>query len=281
MEATVNLNHNIPSYIMQTSQLVKLKWKAAECSKNWRRKVDFTNRIMHCIACKLRNHGEFVMKRRKELDSWQQMNSMPRKKEPSSMNQFLSHIRTLQDPVNALSEDKELVRSGDSEQLWNVPRSQSTLENAESQRYAQQRFWIAALYTEFGGYFRQCFWKSTSSRKNITVLTRNCRETWRRIETRTAKFNNTDSTIFQISWCLEFYASYWRNLFSKLHDGNSQVFNLGIALRIPRAGWLSVLESQLQDRSVRKHIHSWTHYVVDQWSGDGWIFLLSYDVLIN
>ena len=31
-----------------------------------------------------------------------------------------------------------------------------------------------------------------------------------------------------------------------------------------------MLESQLQDRSVRKHIYPWTHYVMVQWSGDGW-----------
>ena len=34
MESTVNLNHDIQSYIMQSSGLVKLKWKAAGCSKN-------------------------------------------------------------------------------------------------------------------------------------------------------------------------------------------------------------------------------------------------------
>ena len=32
-----------------------------------------------------------------------------------------------------------------------------------------------------------------------------------------------------------------------------------------------MMESQLQDRSVRKHICSWTHCVMDQWSRDGWI----------
>ena len=277
MEATVNLNHNIPSYIMQTSQLVKLKWKAAECSKNWRRKVDFTNRIMHCIACKLRNHGEFVMKRRKELDSWQQMNSMPRKKEPSSMNQFLSHIRTLQDPVNALSEDKELCdpETASSSGMSHVPSQPSRMPSPRGMLSSDSG--LPHCTRNSVGTSGNVFESPPPQERISPSCTRNCRETWRRIETRTAKFNNTDSTIFQISWCLELYASYWRNLFSKLYDGNSQVFNLGIALRkIHRPGWLSVLESQLQDRSVRTSM-----YVVDQWSGDGWIFLLSYDVLIN
>ena len=83
-----------------------------------------------------------------------------------------------------------------------------------------------------------------ASRKNISVLTRSCRETWRRIETRTAEFNNTVSTIFQESWCLDFCSSYWRNLFSKLYDGKYDVFHVGIAFRkIPRPRWLSVCVS--------------------------------------
>ena len=49
-----------------------------------------------------------------------------------------------------------------------------------------------------------------------------CHETWRRIETRTAEFNNTDS-------------SYSKNLFSKLYDGSSEVCHLGISFRkVPR-----------------------------------------------
>ena len=43
----------------------------------------------------------------------------------------------------------------------------------------------------------------------------------------------------------------------------------------------SVLESQLQDQSVRKHLNSWTHHVVDQWSGDVWICRRSCDVAIH
>ena len=34
MEPTVNLNHKNQKYIMQTRELVNLKWKAAEGSKN-------------------------------------------------------------------------------------------------------------------------------------------------------------------------------------------------------------------------------------------------------
>ena len=59
--------------------------------------------------------------------------------------------------------------------------------------------------------------------------------------------------------------SYWRNLFSKLYDGCSEVFFLGIAFRkIPRLRWLSMLESQFQDRSVCECTVPSTHNVVDQ-----------------
>ena len=90
-------------------------------------------------------------------------------------------------------------------------------------------------------------------------------ETWRRIETRTTEFTNTDSTIFQQPRCLEFHASCWRNLFSKLCDGKPVICFLGFAFRkFPRPRLLPALESQLQERSAREHIYSWTHFVVDQ-----------------
>ena len=133
-----------------TSGFVKLKWKAAESSKNY---------------------GEFVMKRRKELDTWEQMNFMFKRK-------------------------KNLLR------------------------------WISSCLR---------------------------------------------STLCKTRW-MPWIASYWRNLFSKLCGGNSEVCFFEIAFRkIPRPRWHSVLESQLQDRSVRKHIYPWTHHVVDQWSADGWM----------
>ena len=154
----------------------------------------------------LRNYGKFVMKRRKELDSWEQTTFMPeiKKNLPRWIRCCLRSGSARQG--ERLEWRKIILRSRDSEQFWNVPRSQSqsTLENSEPQRHALPRFWIASIYTEFDGYFWKCFWKPISSRKNLSVLTRDCHETWRRIATRTAKFNNTDSTIFQEYWCLEF-----------------------------------------------------------------------------
>ena len=68
----------------------------------------------------------------------------------------------------------------------------------------------------------------------FSVLTRNCRETWKWIETRNAEFDTTNSTIFLEARCLELNASHWRKLFSKctmevlryaisdLHSANSK-----------------------------------------------------------
>ena len=109
-----------------------------------------------------------------------------------------------------------------------------------------------------------------------------CTETWRRIETRTAEFNDADSSIDQELWDLESFVSYWRNLISKLYDGNTEVHYFGIAFRqIPRLRWLSMLESPFQDQSVCEYTVPSTHIVVDKWSGDGKINRRSFDVAAN
>ena len=50
---------------------------------------------------------------------------------------------------------------------------------------------------------------------------------------------------------------------------------------IPRLNGLSMLESQLQERSVRKHTLSYPHNVVDQRSGDSNLSRRSYDIAVN
>ena len=137
------------------------------------------------------------MKTRKKLDNRGDEFYAQKKKT------FYDESALLSDPDFArqgecLERRERKLRSGDSEQLWNVPLSQSSLENSESQRYAEPRFWIAAQHTEFDGHFRFFFFKIYLL-ENGTIVTRNGHETWRRIETRTAKFNNTDSSIYQES----------------------------------------------------------------------------------
>ena len=80
-----------------------------------------------------------------------------KKEEPSTVNQLLSQTRTLQDKVNALNAEKEFHDPETASSSGTSPRTQSTLEKSESNRYSQPRFWIAALFTEFDGYFRKCF----------------------------------------------------------------------------------------------------------------------------
>ena len=147
---------------------------------------------------------------------------------------------------------------------------------------AEPRFWMAALYTEFNGNFRMCFWKTTCSRKNFSVLTRNCHETWRRSETRTANFYETDSTISKnldawnatrrtgrIYYSQNCAMEAPRYAFSELHFG-----------KFPDPDDFQYWSVSFKtERRVR--FYSWTHHVVDQWSGDGWIFRRFSDVEFN
>ena len=66
--------------------------KPQKSSKNWRLKVGFIKRTKHQIAWTLRNYEEIVMKRRKELDNWEQMNFMLKRKEPSTTSEFFLTI---------------------------------------------------------------------------------------------------------------------------------------------------------------------------------------------
>ena len=96
-----------------------------------------------------------------------------------------------------------------------------------------------------------------------------------------------ESRRVQQFWLLDFagsmklgesFISYWR-IFSKLYDGCSDVFCLGIAFRkILRPRWLPVLRSQFKYRSVCEHTLPSTHNVVDQRSGDGKINGRLFDV---
>ena len=90
-----------------------------------------------------------------------------------------------------------------SEQLWSDQRSQSALFFAESQNHALPRFWIAAWYTEYWGYFRKRFWTTTCSRRtNLYSLQqfkefgiRKNKATRKWIETKTEELVNTCTTL--------------------------------------------------------------------------------------
>ena len=196
--------HNNQSYIMQTSGLVKHRWKATESSKDWR--VDLIRRAEHWDWWELRNYGKFVMKRRKELDSWEQTTFMPeiKKNLPRWIRCCLRSGSARQG--ERLEWRKIILRSRDSEQFWNVPRSQSQ----STSRIPSPRGMLCPdsglpQYTRNSmGTFGNVFESPSAPERIYPSLTRDCHETWRRIATRTAKFNNTDSTIFQEYWCLEF-----------------------------------------------------------------------------
>ena len=83
------------------------------------------------------------------------------------MSQMMAQIRNFTEQSEFLVRCERIVRSWIREQLWSDPRSQSTLYCSESQDHASLRFWIAAWYKEFYGYFRKRFWTTTCSRRTI------------------------------------------------------------------------------------------------------------------
>ena len=74
------------------------------------------------------------------------------------------------------------------EQLWSIPRSQSTHECSESRRFDKPRFLIAACYTEPIAHDKTRFWRSTCSR-------------WTILSTREFKECGIDFLQIEDKWC--------------------------------------------------------------------------------
>ena len=122
-----------------------------------------------------------------------------KKDEPSTMNQFLSPVQELQDKVNALNEEKEFYdpETASSFGMSHVPSQPS---RTPSPRGMLCRDSGLPHHTRISmGTSGNGIENPLAPERHLSVLTRNCRETWRRVETRTAEFNNTDSTIVQES----------------------------------------------------------------------------------
>ena len=107
--------------------------------------------------------------------------------ELSTMNQLLSQIRTLQDKVNTLNDEREFYdpetasSSGPSHvssQPSRIPSPRGVLSH-DSGCIIHGIQWV----------FQVMFFENHLPRNNFSILTRNFHETWRRIDTRTAKFN--------------------------------------------------------------------------------------------
>ena len=122
------------SYIRRISGLIKHKEKTIE----YVGELGTKNRIYqehHARDCQETKELRRICCR--QADRVRQLRidelSMQKEESPSTVNQLLSQVRELQDKVNEFLEwRKRILCSWDTE--WNVPRSQSTLENSESQR---------------------------------------------------------------------------------------------------------------------------------------------------
>ena len=109
-----------------------------------------------------------------------------KKEERSTMNQLLLQTQRL---CNTQRAALECSAFQDNPREFRVPE------------IAYPQFPNAALFTKFDGYFRKRFWKSI-------VHTRNCCETWKRIETRTAELSN--NTCPSVPWREPFAENFFR-----------------------------------------------------------------------
>ena len=98
-----------------------------------------------------------------------------KKEKPSTMNQLLSQIRTLQGKVNALSEEREFYdpETASSSGMSHVPSQPSRIP---SPRGMLSDSGLLNYTRNSVGTSGSVFGKTTWSRKNISVLTRNCHE---------------------------------------------------------------------------------------------------------
>ena len=166
------------------------------------------------------------------------------------MNQLLSQTWILQDKVNALNEEKEL---SDPEQR---PALECPTFPVSFREFRVPKVCLAAIldshmmhgtqwlpletflkvYLLKKGYFRR--YPANQRKFGRSVLrrcTRNCHETWRRIETRTAEFQQYRHHDFQGILILGILCIVLKELFSELYDGSSEVCFLRNAFRnMPR-----------------------------------------------
>ena len=96
---------------------------------------------------------------------------------PTTVTQILTQSRDLQNKVD-YSDAREFLRSWDSWQLGSDPRSHSNLHYSASQDHALLRFWIAARYTEYCGYFRKRFCSTICSRRTNLRLSSTIQRIW-------------------------------------------------------------------------------------------------------
>ena len=186
---------------MQTSGLVKLKWKVAERSENWLRKVHF------CQENHAWDWTEIQELRRifhEETERARKLRTQ-KKEESSTMNQLLSQIQTLQNKMKPWMKRKNFYdpATASSSGMSNVLSEPSRIP---SPKCMLSRDCGLSHYTHNSMVLQEMFLKNHLLQREFSVLTRNCHETWSRIETRVVKFNNID----------------WRNLFSELYDENSR-----------------------------------------------------------
>ena len=163
------------------------------------------------------------------------------------------------------------------EQLWNVSRSLLALEKSPEEclgavpscRTKRDSMGTSAFFL---------FWKSIWSTEDISVIIWNVMRPGRR-ELRSSTIP-TPRFACNPHACSSVHRIGGIYSINRTKENSEVCCNWNSCRKITRAIWLSVLESQLQDRSVRKHMYSWIHHLVDSCDENVWIFRRSFDVAI-
>ena len=114
--------------------------------ENWKGGRDFFQEVTQKLTNTIKKHEEFVAKTQIEPDKQELMNCPYIKRNATTVSQLLTLKSGFIEQCTFFVRCKRISRFWDSEELWSVPRSHSTLVFSESRRNAQPRFWIAARY---------------------------------------------------------------------------------------------------------------------------------------
>ena len=93
--------------------------------------------------------------------------SVHQERNPTTVSQFFDSDSGFTEQGKFFDRCKRISQSWIRHQLWSDPRSRSDLYYSESQNLAALRFWNAAWYTMWYGYYRKRFWTTTCWRRTI------------------------------------------------------------------------------------------------------------------
>ena len=249
---------------MQTNGPVKLKWKTEEYSKNFAMQSRFYQ-ASHAKDC-----FEIEELRRiclEETERARQVRTnelyVQKKDEPSTVNQFLSQIQDLQDKVHALNEEKEFydLETASSSGMSHVPSQPSRIPSPRGMlsRHSGLPHHTRNSMGTSGNVFEILPPQERISPSLPGTAMRQGEGVRREPQ------SSTIPTPQDLPGIMVSPASYWRNLFSKLYDGSSEVCISELHFgKVPDPDDFQCWRVNFKTEVCVKHTVPSTHNVVDQ-----------------